>query len=35
MDMNTNKTTDLQPDVPINGQPKVRAGKEGNKVIFG
>ena len=34
MDMNTNKKTDLQPDVPMDSQ-KVRAGKEGNKVIFG
>ena len=35
MDMNTNKTTDLQTDVPMDRQSKVRAGKEGNKVMFG
>ena len=33
--MNTNKTTDLQPDVPMDSQRYVRAGKEGKNIIFG
>ena len=35
MDMNTNKSPDLLSDVPMDRQSKARAGKEGNKIIFG